>query len=147
MYLVLKAIDVRNSMLNSTADAPKGETEMITTKSATTASSSHGSTGSYEATNGHPQSHAHDHSHSHTQADSNSGSNSSAAYSPIEDGGGECSSDSAAGIEEEHHPIEPLPPWLEPYRKPIVVFMIVCFAAIIFGTVVLDVYMGIQPEE
>ena len=43
--------------------------------------------------------------------------------------------------------VKPLPDWLEPYRYYIVMFMIVCFALIIGGTIVLDVYMGIQPEE
>jgi len=42
--------------------------------------------------------------------------------------------------------VEPLPLWLEPYRYPIVLFMIVCFAVIIGGTITLDVVMGIQPS-
>lgn len=41
--------------------------------------------------------------------------------------------------------VEPLPLWLEPFRYPIVLFMIVCFATIILGTIFLDVYMGVQP--
>lgn len=43
--------------------------------------------------------------------------------------------------------VEPLPPFLEPYRYPIVWFMIVCFATIIGGTIFLDIYFGIQPAE
>lgn len=43
--------------------------------------------------------------------------------------------------------VEPLPLWLEPYRYPIVLFMIVCFAVIIGGTITLDVVMGIQPSR
>lgn len=43
--------------------------------------------------------------------------------------------------------VEPLPPFLEPYRYPIVLFMILCFSTIIGGTIFLDIYFGIQPSE
>ena len=41
--------------------------------------------------------------------------------------------------------VEPLPLWLEPYRYPIVLFMIVCFGVIIGGTILLDIVFGISP--
>ena len=43
--------------------------------------------------------------------------------------------------------VEPLPPLLEPYRFPIVVSMMLAFTVIIGGTICLDIYFGIQPEE
>lgn len=43
--------------------------------------------------------------------------------------------------------VQPLPRSLEFLRFPLVVLMIVCFCVIIGGTIFLDIYMGVQPEE
>jgi hypothetical protein len=63
------------------------------------------------------------------------GSTSTGALSPLNDHSTDDSS------------VQPLPPFLEPLRFPIVVVMMVCFAVIIGGTIALDIYFGIQPEE
>lgn len=41
--------------------------------------------------------------------------------------------------------IEPLPAWLEPYRRSIVIFMMVCFATIIGSTIIIDAVQGLTP--
>lgn len=42
--------------------------------------------------------------------------------------------------------VQPLPPYLEFLRLPLVVIMMVCFTVIIGGTIFLDIYLGIQPS-